>query len=443
MNQTLSIPHDFEAEQAILGSVISQNKLGYEVAEILVIESFFSEPHRYIFKAMLELITLAQPIDEIILGDQLKALGKLEEVGGYAYLAELVECAPSVGNIIYYAHIVKEHALLRDLISTTSEIARKSRDPKQNVNDLLIEAKNKIREIADRRGSERIKHIKDVLEDNHKKIESMANNESEPALMTGFDDLDKLTGGLYPGDLIIVAGRPGMGKSILALNILVNVCSSLKTERKKGLLFSLEMQKSKLAKRALASSGSINSYFLKTGKTSRQEDWDNLTKYTGELSKTDIWFDDKTRKIDEIVFTSHSMHRKHGLDLIAVDYLQKVDGTKSFREQEVTEISGKLKNLAMDLNLPVLAMCQLNRALESRPDKRPILSDLRESGSIEQDADVILFIYRDDYYNPDTSRKAGAAEIIAAKVRDGPTGMSELKFVGKYTRFENIQKYGI
>lgn len=433
----LTIPHDIEAEQAVLGAIIFDNKVLNDVADILTPISFHEESHRHVFRAMLKLAETNQPIDEILIGDQLKSFNKLEEIGGYAYLAEIVECVPSSGNTIYYSKIIKEHAILRDLISITSEIGRKARDPQQSVIGLLIEAETKIQEIASNSTGQDNTHIKEVLRENFQELEKLSGNkESIVGLNTGFLDLDKITCGLMRGDLIIIAARPGAGKTALALNIATYV--AIKDKNPGAVqVFSREMQKTKLSKRMLASEGKVNSYFLKTGNDSDPECWDKLACATNTLSGAEIYLNERSKNIDEIVHSAKSLHKKVGLKLVIVDYLQKVHGNKPYREQEVSEISGKLKDLAKDLNIPVIVPTQLNRELEKRSDKRPILSDLRESGSIEQDADIIMFIYRDEMYNENSDKK-GIAEIIIGKNRDGPTGMIELVFSGKYTKFSNL-----
>ncbi len=439
----LTIPHDFEAEQAVLGAIIFNNHTMTDIAGILTPNSFHEESHRHIFRAMLELVDANQPIDEIILGDQLKEFGKLEDIGGYAYLAELVDCVPSSGNIVYYAKIIQEHALLRDLITTTSDINRKSRDPQQSISELLAEAENKITEIATRTSEKNYSHIKDILLTNFDKLEEISKTKSEiTGLPTGFMDLDRITSGLQASDLIILAARPSMGKTALALNIASYV--AIRNESQGAvLMFSLEMSKEQLTMRMLTSESRIDSHKMRTGNL-EQEDWDKLAKATDRLSVAPMYINDTSNITPYEVATICKQLDKeleHGVSLIILDYLQLMQGNRktNSREQEIAEISRALKGLAKDLNVPVIALSQLNRALENRSDKRPQLSDLRESGSIEQDADIIFFIYRDEVYNEDSEKK-GIAEIIIAKHRNGPTGMIELVFTGKHTKFANISK---
>lgn len=439
----LTIPHDFEAEQAVLGAIILNNQTINEVAGFLAPNSFHAENHKHIYRAILELVEANQPIDEIILGDQLKVFGKLEEIGGYAYLAELVDCVPSSGNIVYYARIIQEHALLRDLITTTTDISRKSRDPQQSITELLAEAENKITEIATRSTEKGYSHIKDILLTNFDKLEEISKHKSEvTGLPTGFMDLDRITSGLQPSDLIIIAARPSMGKTALALNIATYVATRSDT---KGavLIFSLEMSKEQLAMRMLTAESRIDGKKMRSGNL-EQDDWDKLAQATDRLSVAPIYINDTSNLTPyEVVTVSKQLNKEfeHGVALVVVDYLQLMQANKktNSREQEIAEISRSLKGIAKDLEIPVIALSQLNRALETRSDKRPQLSDLRESGSIEQDADIILFIYRDEVYNEETEKK-GMAEIIIAKHRNGPTGMIELVFAGKYTKFASLSK---
>lgn len=438
MDNELSTPHNIEAERAILGRIITDPKDLIKVISILAPNTFFKESHRFIYSSILTLFNSKIDIDEIAIGDELKAIGKLEEIGGYGYLAELSSCSPSSGKIEYWAEIIKDELMLRDLISLASIISIKARDPKQGVIQLLAEAETKIKEIASRRQSN-VKLLSDVLVDFFNDFEELSKNTSlEVGITLGFTDIDKLLCGLMPGDLMVIGARPGMGKSALALNMLINVALKY---GEPCLIFSREMQKVKLAKRILSSEGRINQYFLKTAKSGTSEDWDKLARVTDKLQKTTVYLDDKTKQIDEMVYKCHALNSQHknGLKLIVFDYIQKIHGlNQKVREQEIADISAKLKDLAMDLNIPVIGLAQLNRDLEKRNDKRPQLSDLRESGSIEADADIIGFIYRDEYYNPDTSAKPGIAEIDFPKVRDGATGMVELIFDGKHTRFSSI-----
>lgn len=448
-DQVLTIPHDFEAEQCVLGSLIFENDNFTKIARILNPNSFHTEAHRHIYSAILEITEKNQPFDEIIIGDQLKTLGKIEEIGGYAYLAELVECVPSAGNIVYYAKIIQEHALVRDLISITSDIGRKSRDPQQNIRELLAEATEKIKEITSRSNQSSYTHIKDILFTNFKKLEEISEDSREiTGLGTGFIDLDRVTAGLQPSDLIIIAARPSMGKTALAMNIASYAATRGSNKSKKPnhiLIFSLEMSKEQLGLRILTSESKIESKKMRTGNL-EQEDWDRLSEATDKISGSYIYINDNSALTPfELVSIAKELDDEieDGLSLIILDYLQLMQGNKktNSREQEIAEISRSLKGLAKDLDIPIIALSQLNRQLENRTDKEPRLSDLRESGSIEQDADIILFIYRDEIYNEDTEKK-GIAKIIIAKHRNGPTGYVDLVFIAKYTRFVNLATYG-
>ena len=439
--QESHIPKDLEAEQAVLGSIIENNETLGELASILTPNSFFQVAHQHIYRAMLDLAEINYPIDEVLLGDQLKSLSQLEEIGGYAYLAELLECSPSSGNVVFYAKIIQEHALLRDLIETTKEIGEKSRDPERNIAELLSEADRKITEIATRSSDRKYRHIKDVLSTSFQRLEKISESPDEvTGIPTGFIDLDKRTSGLQSSDLIIVAARPSMGKTALAMNMATYIAS--KSEEKGAILiFSLEMSKEQLAMRMLTSESNVDSRKLRTGNL-EQDDWDKLAMATDSLSTTSIFINDATNTTPyELVTICKQLDKEfeHGLALVMVDYLQLMQGNRQNmnREQEISEISRSLKGLAKELNIPVIALSQLNRALETRSDKRPQLADLRESGAIEQDADLIFFIYRDEVYNTESPDK-GQAEIIVAKHRNGPTGVLRLAWVGKYAKFANL-----
>jgi len=442
-NQTLSIPYDIEAEQALLGAVIEDNEALSNIGSILSPTSFYKPSHQHIFRAMLELIDLQQPIDEVILGDQLRSLNQLDEAGGYAYLAELVDCVPSSGNIVYYAKIIQEHALLRELISTTTEIGRKSRDPEQNISELLSEAENKITEISTRSTERKYAPIKEILATSFKRLEAIsASTEEVTGIPTGFIDLDRFTSGLQDSDLIIVAARPSMGKTAFALNMASYVATRAQNMGA-VLVFSMEMSKEQLAMRMLTAEAKVDSNKLRSGNL-EQEDWDKLAMATEKLSVVPVYINDSTNMSPyELTTIAKQLNKEfeNGVSLVIVDYLQLMKGNRANmpREQEIAEISRSLKGMAKELDIPVVALSQLNRALENRSDKHPQLADLRESGSIEQDADIILFIYRDEVYNDDSPDK-GVAEIIISKHRNGPTGVIRLAFIGKYTKFANLAR---
>ncbi|MCP4297620.1 MAG: replicative DNA helicase [Proteobacteria bacterium] len=437
---TATIPHDQEAEQAVLGSVLYDNTTFSEIASVLKPASFFLVAHQYIFQAMIELEENGDPIDEILIGDQLRSKQQLEEVGGYSYIGSLVDCSPEVGHIQHYSKIVQEHALLRELIETTTEIARKSRNPEQNITDLLSDAENKISEIATRTSEENYQHIKEILIESFTRLEKIsATTDEVTGIPTGFVDLDRLTSGLQPSDLIVLAARPSMGKTALALNIAHYVATRANSDGA-VLIFSMEMSKEQLAIRLLVSEAKVDSSRIRSGNL-EQDDWDKLALATDLLSKTNLYINDQTNLSPfELVTICKQLNKEldSGVSLIIVDYLQLMKGNRSNqpREQEISEISRSMKGLAKELNVPVVALSQLNRALENRSDKRPQLSDLRESGAIEQDADIIIFIYRDEVYNEDSADK-GMAEILISKHRNGATGKIRLAFIGKYTKFAN------
>ena len=439
---TATIPHDNEAEQAVLGSILYDEETFPEIASVLQPESFFLPAHQYIFQAMIDLEENGQPInDEVLIGDQLKSKKQLEDAGGFTYLGGLVDCSPEVAHIKHYIKIVEEHALLRDLISTTTEIARKSRNPEQNITELLSDAESKISEIATRTAKENYRHIKDIIVDSFTHLEKISATSSDvTGLATGFVDLDKLTSGLQPADLLILAARPSVGKTALALNIAHYVATKVNTDGA-VLIFSMEMSKEQLALRLLGAEARVDGSRIKSGNLI-QDDWDRLALATDQLSKTTLYINDQTNLSPfELATICKQLNKEsdNGISLIVVDYLQLMKGNKPNqpREQEIAEISRSMKGLAKDLNVPVLALSQLNRALESRSDKHPQLSDLRESGSIEQDADIIMFIYRDEIYNPNSPDK-GTAELIVAKHRNGALGKIRLAFIGKYTKFANF-----
>jgi replicative DNA helicase len=438
-----TIPHDLEAEQAVLGAIIANNDLVSEIANELTQNSFHSEPHRHIFRGILELDSEEKEINEIMLGDRLKQFSKLDEIGGYAYLAELVECAPHDANPIFFAKIIKEHAIARDIISICNDVGRKARDPQASIQSLITEGINGFFEISDRTIDQSEKtHIIDiipqVIEDTERRAES---NSVLEGLSTGFNKLDDLISGLVPGNLYVLAGRPGMGKSALATSIASNVG----TKFSDGTIpiYSMEMGKKQNVRRMMASVGGINTRFFKTGKApNEQEIWEKVYLSADAFSRSNIHVITKIKDIDRTINLTKSLHRKKPCVLVIFDYLQLMEsGKKRSREEEVGSISKRLKWLAMELDIPVIAVAQLSRKVEERKDRRPVLSDLRDSGQIEQDADVIIFVYREDYYRKDEKNYVpdNQAEIIIAKHRDGPTGLVDLGFIPQYTRFHNLR----
>jgi replicative DNA helicase len=436
----LYIPQDTEAEQAVLGAIIFNNEILNDIAPILEPKYFYSEANQHVFRAMLGLVEKDQPIDEILIADQLKSFGKLEEIGGILYLAELLDCCPASGNIVYYANIVKEHALAREVINISNNLSRKSRDPQQNIQELLEDAQKSISDIESRSSKQSYRHIKDVLSDNFQRLEELSENgERISGLKTGFLDLDKLTSGLQPG-LIIVAGRPSMGKTSFAMNIGTHVAM---TQPEKGaiLVFSIETTDTIISSRMLSSVSKIDLKKFKSGNLD-QEEWDNLASATDKISGMPLYINDSSKiSPGEMVSIAKQLDKEeeNGVSGVIVDYLQLAQskGNPNHREQEIAHITRTLKGLSKELNIPVIALSQLNRALENRKDKRPLMSDTRESGSIEQDADLIIMIYRDEVYDEETDKK-GIAEIIIRKHKDGPCGTVELRFEGKFTKFFNL-----
>lgn len=439
MKESLAIPQKIEAEQAVLGSIIDDNDLLKKIENIVKPETFFKTAHQKIFTAISNLSRKDHPIDEVTVGDALSSIGSLEEAGGYAYIAELIECVPSSMNIVYYAKIIEEEYILRELIKETSDIGREARNQEVNVNQLLIRAQQNILKIAESKTTENLVHIKDVIADSYNRLEKLQEEGVSAGIPTGFIDLDKLISGLIAPDLIVIAARPSMGKSTIALNIIENIYT--KTDTKGAVaIFSREMSNIQNVNRMLSSQAKVNNTRIKTGNL-KDEDWEKLSKADTILATTPIYLDEKTSGIDQIEHEMRALNRKHehGLALAVIDYMQLVKGNKEWREQEIAEISRRLKSACKDLNIPIIAISQLNRSIENRSDKHPELSDLRESGAIEQDADIIIFIYRDEVYNEDSKDK-GIAEIWIKKHRNGPTGMIKLRFRGKYTRFDNLSQ---
>lgn len=441
MYNKLIIPNDIQAEQAVLGAILQDNNQINLVSGILKTSSFFNVANQYVFGAMLEIADKNQPIDPVLLGDQLRSSNHLEDVGGYVYLAELEDLAPSSGNIANYAKIIQEHSLLRDLISITAEISKKSSNPENNISELLADAENQIKQISLRTNQKKYSFIKNILVKNFERLEKVSANKKEiTGIETGLIDLDRKTSGLQDSDFIVIGARPSMGKTALAMNIASNIAIKKKV---KGtvLIFSLEMSEEQLVSRMLSSESKINSTKLKNGNLD-QEDWDELARATERISSAKICINDSSNLTSqEVTSIATQLHNEEegGVSLVIVDYLQLMKGNKPNmpREQEISEISRSLKGLAKDLDIPVIGLSQLNRSVENRSDKHPQLSDLRESGAIEQDADIIVFIYRDEVYNEDSPDR-GTAEIIIAKHRNGPTGMLRLSWIGKNSKFDNF-----
>ena len=436
-------PHSIEAEQSVLGGLLLDNAAYDRIADLVSAEDFYRYDHRIIFQHITKLISFTKPADVITVYEALSVTGKAEEVGGLAYLNALAQNTPSAANIRRYAEIVRDRGVLRKLITVSDEIASNAFNPQgKEVKQMLDEAESKIFAIAEdgARGVQGFQEIQPLLTQVVERIDELYNRDNTSdvtGVPTGLIDLDRMTSGLQPGDLIIVAGRPSMGKTAFSVNIGENVAieSGLPVA-----IFSMEMGGAQLAMRMLGSVGKLDQHRLRTGRLI-DEDWPRLTHAIQKLNDAQI-FIDETPALNPIELRARArrLSRQCGrLGLIIIDYLQLMSGSSSAGENratEISEISRSLKGLAKELNCPVIALSQLNRSLEQRPNKRPIMSDLRESGAIEQDADVILFVYRDKVYNPDTPDQ-DAAEIIIGKQRNGPIGTVRLTFLGQYTKFDN------
>lgn len=440
-------PHSIESEQSVLGGLMLDNNAWEKVADIITENDFYRYDHRMIYHHICKLIEQSKPADVITVAESLETSAELQTIGGLAYIGAMVQNTPSAANIKRYAEIVRERAIMRNLAQIGVQITDSAYNPSgRSAADLLDEAEAKVFEIAEEgaRGKEGFVGIQPLLKQVVERIEllySQDNPSNVTGIASGFHDLDQKTSGFQPGDLIIVAGRPSMGKTAFSLNIAEHVALEL---NKPVAVFSMEMGGSQLAMRLLGSVGKLDQHKVRTGRLA-DEDWPKLTHALGKLNEAPIYIDE-TAALNalELRARARRLYRQYGeLGLIVVDYLQLMSSTGhgENRATEISEISRALKGLAKELKVPVIALSQLNRSLEQRPNKRPVMSDLRESGAIEQDADVILFIYRDEVYNPDSPDK-GIAEIIIGKQRNGPIGKVDLTFLGEYTRFENHARPG-
>lgn len=435
-------PHSIEAEQAVLGGLMLDNNAWEQVSDRIVEQDFYRTDHRVIFRTISALALQEKPIDLLTVSERLETQNEINEVGGLGYLAQIAKNTPSAANISAYADIVKERALLRQLIEVGSEISGSGFEPKGRVaSELVDEAERKVFAIAERGNANSNfgpAPIAEVLGRTVDRIEKLFESDSPiTGIPTGFADFDKLTSGLQQSDLIIVAGRPSMGKTTFAMNIAEYV--AMKSQQP-VLIFSMEMPAEQLAMRMLSSLGRIEMQRIRSGQLD-DGDWPRLSSAIAMLSEKKIFIDDTgALGPSDVRARARRLVREHGeLALIVIDYVQlmKVQGNSEHRAAEISEISRSLKTLARELNVPIIALSQLNRSLEQRTDRRPMMSDLRESGSLEQDPDLIVFIYRDEVYNKDTAAK-GSAEIIVAKQRNGPIGTVRLTFLGHYSRFENF-----
>lgn len=437
-------PHSIEAEQSVIGGLLLENDALDKIADILKADDFYQHDHKTIFQHITKLIERARPADIVTVAESLESTAELSGVGGIAYLGSLAQNTPTAANIRRYAEIVRERAVMRQLVIVGSDIAGSAYAPNgRDAQQLLDEAEAKIFQIAEggEKDNQGFQDIKELLPQVAEKIDELFSREDQSevtGIPTGFTDLDKMTSGLHGGDMIVVAGRPSMGKTAFSINMAENI--ALDT----GLpvaIFSMEMGAAQLATRMIGSVGRLDQHRMRTGRL-EDEDWEKLTTALGKLNEAPIFIDEGAGLSSfDVRARARRLHRQMGkLGLIVVDYLQLMAAPAGKqgenRATEISEISRSLKALAKELDVPIVALSQLNRGLEQRPDKRPVMSDLRESGAIEQDADVILFIYRDEVYNPDSEDK-GTAEIIIGKQRNGPIGRVRLTFVGQHTRFED------
>ena len=435
-------PHSLEAEQSLLGGLLIDNEALDKVADLVSVNDFYRQDHQIIFQHIHHLIDKSQPADIVTLGESLESNSELNTVGGLEYLGLLAESTPTAANIRGYAQIIRERSIMRNLVEVGTDIVDNALSPQgRDAQQLLDESESKIFQIAEAGKNDRLgfTDIKELLPQVAERIDQLFQRDNPSdvtGIPTGYKDLDMMTSGLQPGDLIIVAGRPSMGKTSLALNMCeyVSIDTGLPTA-----VFSMEMASTQLVSRLIGSVGKLNQHKMRTGQLD-DNDWEKLSYALGQLNEAPIFIDEGSALNPyEVRARARRLHKQCGrLGLIVIDYLQLMGsaGSTENRATEISEISRSLKALAKELNVPVVALSQLNRSVEQRPDKRPVMSDLRESGAIEQDADVIMFIYRDEVYNPETPDK-GMAEIILAKQRNGPVGRVKLTFLGEYTKFEN------
>lgn len=436
------LPNDLEAEQSVLGSCLIDNNSITSSIETLIPEDFYREDHKIIFSCIVSLFSRNEPIDVITLKNELSSIGKVEKVGGLEYIASLPDKVPTTANVEKYIKIIKEKAIARNLINISNEIAKLGFDPTINTEELTEKAERKIFEITQKKNAKGASKLKDLLVTSVSNLEDLYNNGKKKGIPTGFISVDRRMGGLKGSELIILAARPGMGKSAFVLNIATHVAEH---EKIPVLIFNLEMGKEQLTDRIICSECLIDSTKYQNGKL-EEEDWVNLAGGIGKLSDANIFIDDNSSiTISEIRAKCRKMQMEENIGLVIIDYLQLITPStgKGSREQEVAEISRSLKILAKELNIPVIALSQLSRANEKRggnDNKKPMLSDLRDSGSIEQDADIVMFIHREEYYNL-TDKNKGIAEINFAKHRAGETGTEQLLWLGKYTKFVNKSNY--
>lgn len=432
-------PHNVEAEQAVLGCMLLDSDIIPAVTELIRSEDFYRDDHREICEAIIDLAEMAKPVDIITVSEQLQLRGALDNVGGLDYLTGIANGVPTTSNARHYARIVGEKSLLRKLIKAASDISAMSYEASEEAVYVLDKAEKSIFDILQKRNTQGFTHIKDVLLETFNRLEELYNSKSFiTGIPTGFTDLDEKTAGLQNSDLVLIAARPGMGKTAMALNIAQHAAVR---KHVPVAIFNLEMSKDQLVNRMLCSEVMVDSHKMRTGKL-EDNDWNKIAQALAPLSEAPIYIDDTPGiSVMDIRSKCRRLKLEKNLGLVVIDYLQLMQGRgrSENRQQEVSEISRSLKILAKELNVPVVTMSQLSRGPESRTDHRPMLSDLRESGAIEQDADIVMFLYRDDYYNPDTEKK-NIAEVIIAKHRNGSTGTIELGWFGQYTKFVNSKR---
>ncbi len=431
-------PQNLEAEMAVLGSMLIEEEAISDALELIDAGAFYKEAHRRIFSSVVELYDQRKAVDLITLVEKLKKEGVLDEVGGASYLASLTNTVPTAANVRHYAHIVKEKNILRLLINHATRIVGDAYATEENVDEVLDRAERMIFEISDRRIEGGVVSIKDMIKESIETIDRLYQNKAHvTGIPTGYTDFDIKTAGLQPSDLIIVAGRPSMGKSAFAINIVEHAAIA---EKVPVAFFSLEMSKEQLTQRLLCSHARVDAHKVRTGYLAAT-DWPSLTTAAGKLAEAPIFIDDTPGiSVLELRAKARRLKSHHDIKLIVVDYMQLMRGSTGAenRQQEISEISRSLKALARELNVPLIGISQLSRAVESRTDHRPQLSDLRESGAIEQDADVVVLLMREEYYKPMDEQFRGIAEAIIAKQRNGPVGTVKLSFIKEYTRFENL-----
>ncbi|GAE32321.1 replicative DNA helicase [Halalkalibacter hemicellulosilyticus] len=433
-------PQNIEAEQAVIGAVFLSADALVTASERLTPEDFYRASHQRIYEVMLDLSEKDEPVDLVTVTSELQNRKWLDDIGGIAYLSDLSNAVPTAANVEYYTKIVEEKSILRRLIKVSTSIAADGYASEEEVDTILSEAEKTILDVAQRKNTSAFISIKDVLVETYEKIEMLQNQQGEiTGIPTGFQELDRMTAGFQRNDLIIVAARPSVGKTAFALNISQNVATAA---GENVAIFSLEMGASQLVQRMLCAEGNIDAQRMRTGALNA-EDWQKLAMAMGSLAKAGIYIDDTPGvKVNDIRAKCRRLKQEQGLGMIMIDYLQLIQGNGKSgenRQQEVSEISRTLKQIARELEVPVIALSQLSRGVESRQDKRPMMSDIRESGSIEQDADIVAFLYRDDYYDKE-SENQNIIEIIIAKQRNGPVGTVELAFVKEYNKFVNLDR---